>query len=136
MPYFSCSCLTFSGVGKVYMCAIGSIVYVVWMSLEAVTTRLPREMLKEVERLAQREKVDRSELIRRLLDFALRQKRVEEALEAYRDGAVTLWKAAEMADTSLREMMDLARVKRIPVPYTLDDLRRDVEYVRRKTGGE
>jgi len=118
------------------MCAIGSIVYVVWMSLEAVTTRLPREMLKEVERLAQREKVDRSELIRRLLDFALRQKRVEEALEAYRDGAVTLWKAAEIAGTSLREMMELARVKRILVPYTLDDLRRDVEYVRRKTGGE
>ncbi|MEM2996731.1 MAG: ribbon-helix-helix protein, CopG family, partial [Candidatus Bathyarchaeia archaeon] len=60
------------------------------MALEAVTTRLPREMLREVERLAEKEKVDRSELIRRLLDFALRQKRVDEALEAYRDGSVTL----------------------------------------------
>ncbi len=106
------------------------------MSLEAVTARLPRDMLKEVERLAQKEKVDRSELIRRLLGSALRQKRIEEALQAYRDGKVTLWKAAEMAGISLREMMEVARVKRIPVPYTLDDLRRDAEYVRRKTGGE
>lgn len=105
------------------------------MSLEAVTARLPREMLREVERLAEREKVDRSELIRRLLDFALQQKKVEEALQSYREGKVTLWKAAEMAGVSLREMMELARVKQIPVPYTLDDLRRDIEYVRRKTSG-
>ena len=106
------------------------------MSLEAVTARLPRDMLKEVERLAQKEKVDRSELIRRLLDFALQQKRIEEAVRAYQEGKVTLWKAAEMAGISLREMMELARTKKIPVSYTLDDLRRDIEYVRRKTGGE
>lgn len=106
------------------------------MPLEAVTTRLPHSMLKEVERLAEREKVDRSELIRRLLDFALEQRRIEEALEAYREGRVTLWRAAEMAGVSLREMMELAGVKRISVPYTLDDLKRDVEYVRRKTGGK
>ena len=106
------------------------------MSLEAVTARLPREMLKEVERLAQKEKVDRSELIRRLLDFALRQKRIEEAVQAYQEGKVTLWRAAEMAGISLRGMMELARVKKIPVSYTLDDLRRDIEYVRRQTSGE
>jgi len=106
------------------------------MSLEPVTARFPREMLMEVDKLAEREKVDRSELIRRLLHFALQQKKIEYALEAYREGKVTLWKAAEMAGVSLREMMELARVKRIAVPYTLDDLRRDVEYVRQKTGGE
>jgi len=106
------------------------------MPLEAVTARLPREMLEEVERLARREKVDRSELIRRLLGFALRHKRIEDALKAYREGSVTLWRAAEMAGVSLREMMELAGVKRIPVPYTLNDLRRDVEYVRRKTRRE
>jgi len=106
------------------------------MSLKAVTARLPREMLREVERLAKKMKVDRSELIRRLLDFALQQKRIEEAVRAYQEGKVTLWKAAEMAGLSLREMMELARVKKIAVSYTIDDLRRDVEYVRRKTRGE
>lgn len=106
------------------------------MSLEAVTARLPRDMLREVERLAEKMKVDRSELIRRLLDFAIREKKVEEAVQAYREGRVTLWKAAEMASLSLREMMELAREKKIPVPYTLEDLRRDIEYVLRKTSGE
>ena len=106
------------------------------MSLEAVTTRLPRDMLREVERLAQNEKVDRSELIRRLLDFALQQKRIDEAVRAYQEGKVTLWKAAEIAGISLRKMMELVRTKKITVSYTLDDLRRDIEYVRRKTGSE
>lgn len=105
------------------------------LSLEAVTARLPRDMLREVERLAKKLKVDRSELIRRLLDFALQQERIEEAVRAYQEGKVTLWKAAEMAGLSLREMMELARVRKIAVSYTIDDLRRDIEYVRRKTRG-
>lgn len=106
------------------------------LSLKAVTARLPRDMLREVEKLAKKMKVDRSELIRRLLDFALQQKRIEEAVRAYQESKVTLWKAAEMAGLSLREMMELARVRKIAVSYTIDDLRRDIEYVRRKTRGE
>jgi len=109
---------------------------VILVSLEAVTARLPRDMLREVERLAQNEKVDRSELIRRLLDFALQQKRIDEAVRAYQEGKVTLWKAAEIAGISLRKMMELVRTKKITVSYTLDDLRRDIEYVRRKTRSE
>jgi len=103
---------------------------VVWVSLEAVTARLPKEMVREVERLAEKMKVDRSELIRRLLDSALREKRVEGAVQAYQEGRVTLWKAAEMAGISLREMMELVREKKIPVSYTLEELRRDLEYVK------
>jgi len=106
------------------------------MSHDTVSTRLPQEMLKDIEKLAERDRVDRSELIRRLLDSALQQRKVEDALEAYRDGKVTLWRAAESAGVSLREMIELAGAKRIPVPYTLDDLRRDVEHVKRKARRE
>jgi len=103
---------------------------VVRLSLEAVTARLPKEMVREVERMAEKLKVDRSELIRRLLDSALREKRVEDAAQAYQEGHVTLWKAAEIAGISLREMMEVVKEKKIPVSYTLDDLRRDLEYVK------
>lgn len=106
------------------------------MSLESVTVRLSKEMLEEIEAIAEREKVDRSELIRRLLDAALRQRRVVEAVEDYRDGRVTLWRASEAAGLSLREMMEIVRERKIPIPYTLDDLDRDLEYVRRRASGE
>jgi len=103
------------------------------MSLETVTARLSRKTLKEIERLAEKEQVDRSELIRRLLDRALQERRVDDALKAYQDGKVTLWKAAEMAGLSLRAMMELTKEKKIPVPCTLEDLERDLEYVKRAT---
>lgn len=106
------------------------------MSLETVTARLSRKTLKEIERLAEKEKVDRSELIRRLLDAALQEKRVDEALRAYQDGKVTMWKAAEMAGLSLRAVMELTKEKKIPVPYTAEDLERDIEYVKRTTRSE
>jgi len=116
------------------MCAIDSIVYGDLMALEAVTARLPRETIREIERLAEQLKVDRSELIRRLLAVAIQNRKIEDAQEVYREGSVTLWRAAEMAGVSLHEMMELVRAKKIPVPYTLDDLKRDVEYVKRKAG--
>jgi len=106
------------------------------MSLETVTARLSRGMLEEIEAMAERDKVDRSELISRLLDAALRQRRIDEAVEGYRDGRVTLWRASELAGLSLREMMEVVRERNIPVPYTVDDLDRDLEYVRRKASGE
>jgi len=107
-----------------------------YMPLETVTARLPKKTLQEIERLAEKEKVDRSELIRRLLDAALQERRIEEALQAYREGKVTLWKAAEMAGLSLRAMIELTKAKKIPIPYTLEDLERDLEYVKRTTSSE
>lgn len=106
------------------------------MTLETVTARLPRKTLKEIERLAEKERVDRSELIRRLLDAALQQRKIDEALRAYQDGKVTLWKAAEMAGLSLRGMIELVKEKKIPIPYTMDDLNRDLEYVKRRTSSK
>ncbi|MFP3951676.1 MAG: UPF0175 family protein [Candidatus Bathyarchaeia archaeon] len=100
---------------------------------KTVTVELPLSMLRGVERLAKEDGVAPSELIRRLLDSALREKWKEEALEAYRRGTVTLWRAAEMADISLREMMDLAGDAKIPIPYTLENLRHDIESVKKRT---
>ena len=93
-------------------------------------------MLRELEVLSEKMKVGRSELIMRHLDSALREKRVEEAVRVLREGIVTLWKAAEMTDFSLREIMDLVREKKMPLTYTLDDLRRDIEYVQQQASGE
>jgi predicted HTH domain antitoxin len=106
------------------------------MALETVTTRLPQKTLEEIESIAERERVDRSELIRRLLDAALQQRRIDEAVKAYGEGKVTLWKASEMAGLSLREMMDIVKEKKIPIPYTQDDLNRDIEYVKRRASSE
>lgn len=105
------------------------------MTLKTVTARLPKETLEEIEAIAERERIDRSELIRRLLDAALAQRRIDEAVEAYREGKVTLWRASEMAGVSLRKMMEIIGELKVPVPYTLDDLDRDLVYVKQRKSG-
>lgn len=105
------------------------------MTLKSVTARLPKETLEEIEAIAKRDRVDRSELIRRLLDVALAKRRVDDAVEAYRGGNVTLWRASEMAGVSLREMMDIAGKSKVSISYTIDDLDRDLEYVKQRKSG-
>jgi predicted HTH domain antitoxin len=105
------------------------------MALKTVTTRLPPEVLEEIEGMAERDRIDRSELIRRLLDQALAKRRIDEAVNAYRNGKVTMWRAAEMAGVSLREMMNIMKDLRVELNYTVEDLERDIEYAfERKSG--
>ncbi|EEB74770.1 UPF0175 family protein [Thermococcus sp. AM4] len=49
------------------------------------------------------------------------------AIELYREGVVSLGKAAEIAGLSRWEMMELLASKGIPLNYDDDDLREDVE---------
>lgn len=106
------------------------------LSLKTVTARLPPEVLEEIEGIAERERIDRSEIIRRLLDQALALRRIDEAVETYRNGKVTLWRAAEMAGVSLREMMNIINERKIELNYTIEDLDRDMEYVRQRKNSQ
>lgn len=92
-----------------------------------ITTRVPKEVEKQIKDISNEEKLDKSTVIRRLLVEGIREWRIERALKLYRDGKITLGKAARMADTSLRQMMKLASDRAIPFQYTAEDLQEDYE---------
>jgi len=102
------------------------------MVLKTVTTRLPPEVLEEIEGIAERDRIDRSELIRRLLDQALAQRRIDDAVDAYRKEKVTMWRAAELAGVSLREMMIILKELRVELNYSIEDLESDIEFARER----
>lgn len=52
---------------------------------------------------------------------------VDPALKQYREGKITIGRAAEMAGVSLREMIAIAAKKGIPFQYSLDDLKEDFQ---------
>jgi predicted HTH domain antitoxin len=52
-------------------------------------------------------------------------------LQQYQKGEITLWKAAELAAKSLSRMMDEAQKRKIPHQYTVEDLRQDIEILKR-----
>jgi predicted HTH domain antitoxin len=97
------------------------------MSSRAVTARLRMELLKEIEEMAREESVDRSSAIQKLLKIGLREYKMERVLILYRDRKVTLWRAAELAGVSLREMMEAIRTRDIPYQYDVEAFEEYVE---------
>ena len=97
--------------------------------LVTVSARVRKSQAKEVERLASERGVDKSEIIRELLATALKEQKLKEALDSVRAGKATVWKAAETADITYREMLELLKTNNIPFPLSKEELRREVEEI-------
>ena len=83
-----------------------------------VNIRLDRDLLDELDELASADRVDRSEMARRLLETGMTGHRMDRAVREYRKGNVSAWKAAEIAGVSLYEMLD--RIHDEGIPYEID----------------
>ncbi len=58
------------------------------------------------------------------------------ALELYREGRVSLGKAAKLAGLSLREFLYELRSRRVSLNYDLEELEKDMETVRMLVEGK
>ena len=98
-----------------------------------LTTRAPDALAREIEAMAREEHLDRSALIRRLLAEALQDKRKRKSLELYREGKVSMGKAASIAKVTIWEMLELVREKGLHIDYGSEELFEDLEPLRRKS---
>ncbi len=96
-----------------------------------MAARVSKEMSDLITEISTEEKVDRSTVVRRLLDMGVRDWRIQTALERYGQGSITLLKAAEVAGVSIYEMIWILEERRIPYRYDISDLE---EYVKRRYG--
>ena len=96
-----------------------------------VSTRLPLELVRELELIEDVEQSDRSTTVRRLLAKAIRQWKLEHYACLYWDGKLTLARAARDAGVSLWEMVDYARARKVPAQYDLEDLNRDLGTIQK-----
>ncbi len=96
-----------------------------------VGTRLPLDLVRELELIEDVEQSDRSTTVRRLLSKAIQQWKLEHYARLYGDGKLTLARAARDAGVSLWEMMDYARVRKVPAQYDLEDLNRDLGTIQK-----
>ena len=96
-----------------------------------VSTRLPLELVRELELIEDAEQSDRSTTVRRLLAKVIRQWKLEHYARLYGDGKLTLARAARDAGVSLWEMMDYARARKVPAQYDLEDLNRDLGTIQK-----
>lgn len=101
---------------------------------QMVGTRLPEELVRDLEAIEGVEQSDRSTTVRKLLYRAIKEWKLEHNAGLYGDGKVTLASAAREAGVSLWEMTDYVRSRKIPVQYDLDDLQRDYKKIYARLG--
>jgi len=104
------------------------------MKLEPATTRVEASVLREIDEIAEREGMDRATLLRQLIGEGLRTRKLKIALESYRKGEATLWRAAEIAELTLHEMALWAKREGIPIQYSEEDLERDAQRLKKTWG--
>ncbi len=88
---------------------------------------MPEDLSARIGYRAKKEDIDESDAIRQLIKIGLK----EYAVNLYRDKKVTLREASELADISLREMLDLLMKHGIKGNVTLKQQQKSLEYVER-----
>lgn len=95
-----------------------------------VTTRVEDELAHLIDSIAEREGMDRSTVIRRFLQKAAKDWLIDESVEEYERGKLTLWQAAERSGLTLWEMIEEVKKRSAHAPYTLDELREDLKAIQ------
>jgi predicted HTH domain antitoxin len=99
---------------------------------EVVSTRVSDKLARDLKEIEKEEQSDRATTVRKLLTRAIKDWKMEHALRLYHEGKVTLWRAARLAEVSLREMMEKAAQKGIEFKYTEKDLEEDIRAALRE----
>lgn len=93
---------------------------------KVVTVRLPGEDVKLVEQLAKWGKKDKSTAIRELVEYG----KIYLAIKLYKEGKISIGRAAEIANLSISETMDLFVELGIKSNIDVEDYLEGLKYAR------
>jgi predicted HTH domain antitoxin len=94
---------------------------------ETLSLRIPKETAKKLKELAKKENKDRSALMREILEKGVKEKNIDNAIELYKAGEVTGWKAARLAGISLWSFYEILSARGILIQYSEIDLEQDLK---------
>ncbi|MBS7644201.1 UPF0175 family protein [Candidatus Bathyarchaeota archaeon] len=94
-----------------------------------ISARIQKSQAEEIERLAASRGIDKSTIIRELLSTALHDQKLKEALALVRAKKVTIWKAAEIAGVTYREMLEFLKTHNVTFPLSEEELKRELEEI-------
>ncbi|MBI5001824.1 UPF0175 family protein [Candidatus Woesearchaeota archaeon] len=92
-----------------------------------ISVRIEKPILQALIQVEKKWHTDRSEVVRRLLDKALKEWKLENALELLKEHKISVGKAAEDCGISLWEMLDILKQKNVDwTAYSQKDLEKDL----------
>ena len=103
---------------------------------KTINTTLSDDELKLLDEIANKEKLDRTTLVRKFLLQQLEEYKVQEFAELYRKGIVSLQEAATGAKVSLYKMIEYVQTEKIRPPTQTkedfeDEVAKSLDYLNR-----
>ncbi len=92
-----------------------------------VSLTIPNELLRSLDELARRKKMNRSELLNESVKLGVRELVVRFALEQYERGSISVGRAAETAGMGLAEFLEEMQKRGVSQRYYLDSLIEELE---------
>ena len=99
------------------------------MGTITLSARLAKDEARKIDELAADLGLDRGALLKQLIRKGLKDIQTERALDAYRRGTITLSRAAEIAELSLRDILLRLPEESIELNYDVRELQRDMEKI-------
>ena len=90
-----------------------------------IAARVPEEIVKGINYVAEEENTDKSKVIRELLSEGVKSKLLELSLKKYSKRVISLGRAAELAKMPLADFMLKAAESKITLNYSLESLEKD-----------
>jgi len=97
---------------------------------KTITSRLPDEMVKELEEISKIEKLDKSSIIRRLLNKAFITWKIEHTIKLLKSNEISLGKASEMCNLSIWDFLSKLAEYKIPIHFDIEELKQDLDLVQ------
>ena len=97
------------------------------MGTITLSARLASDEARKIDELAADLGLDRGALLKQLIRKGLKDIQIARALDAYRRGTITLSRAAEIAELSLRDILLRLPEESIELNYDVRELQRDME---------
>jgi predicted HTH domain antitoxin len=94
---------------------------------KTVTTRLDDKYVNKIDEMAAKKGIDRSAILRLFLVNSIREQTIQDSLENYKSGTISLWEAAQHCDLKLWEMIKEVEKAHIHSNYDLSDLKKDLK---------
>ena len=95
--------------------------------MEVLTTRIPDDLLRDIREIEKDERSERAEVVRKLLDRAVHEWKLNKALRMVHEGRWTVRRAASFSGISYHEFLEKMTDAGIDSGPTLKELRESLD---------
>jgi len=94
--------------------------------MRTIAVRLPDGVIKAIDELCSDLGESRAKVLREILMEGIKVLKLRKALKMLSEGKITVWRAAEIADLSLWEFIEVIEKEKAVLPISVKDVIKDV----------